>query len=140
MILGPRNKDEEVIFAEEEFRVHVQHTIQKLLNDKSLTHAQLATALGVTEARVSQIFSSQCNLTLRMLGRVFYVLGEKAQLSYEGKRTESTLSSTTDRWYKQWEALGEKRPLIGPNCNSANPGVYEEKNAPLMPRSTVKVA
>jgi transcriptional regulator with XRE-family HTH domain len=136
MNLGPKNHAEEFIFAEEEFRVHVQYTIQKLLNDKKGTRSQLASALGVTEARVSQIFSSQCNLTLRMLGKIFHVLGEKAQLECGSGATKSQARP----WQKQWEAL-EQRSKGASSASCGNSDVYEKKSVQATPlKSAAKVA
>jgi transcriptional regulator with XRE-family HTH domain len=77
----PKNKSEARIFAEEEFRVDVQQTIHSLMLQKKLTQKGLAKALGVSEARVSQIFSESCNVTVRMLARIFFALGERCKLS-----------------------------------------------------------
>lgn len=136
MKLGPKNRDEELIFAEEEFRVHVQHSLQSLLNEKKLSHSQLAERLNVSEARVSQIFSSQCNLTLRMLGRVFYVLGERARLTWDSlTASEGRGQFSPVDWHGQWAQLemkSEKRA-----CSS----VYEERRVPDgIPKSAAKVA
>lgn len=70
------------LFAEERLIADVQYRIQKLMNLKGTTRAELARRLDVSEARVSQIFSqSPRNLTLRTVADIFNVLGEECKLT-----------------------------------------------------------
>lgn len=63
--------------AEERFLVATQTEMQRLLNDRGLKHAHLAKRLGVSEARVSQMFGDDAsNLTIRSIAKVFHQLGE----------------------------------------------------------------
>ena len=67
--------------AEEEFLLSVQTILQKLLNDRDLRYRDLAKRLGVTEARVSQMFGdTAANLTIRSIARVFHLMGESPVL------------------------------------------------------------
>ena len=43
---GPSDAAEEAIFAEERFRVHVQHALQKVMNRNGVTQRELAKRLG----------------------------------------------------------------------------------------------
>ena len=71
---------EDVLF-EEAFLLQVQCCIQELLNDKRLKYRDLSKRLGVSEARVSQMFGDDAsNLTIRTIARIFYQLGEKPVL------------------------------------------------------------
>lgn len=102
MSLKPLNLDEESIFAEEEFRVHVQYTIQRLLDVKKVSYEELAKLLHVPDSQVHEIFSSKCNLTLRMLGRIFQVLGEKVELSW-GKAAPQIIVAAAEAAVDDWE-------------------------------------
>jgi predicted XRE-type DNA-binding protein len=77
---GPRSEKEAYIYAEEEFRVDVQHAIYTLMQQKRVTQKQLAARLGVSAARVSHIFSDRCNLTVRLLARIYRALGERCRV------------------------------------------------------------
>lgn len=86
MIMAHDNKpDERLIFAEEELVVNAQGLLQELLDEKGMSRAQLARAMGVSRARVTQLFSDECkNFTLRLWARALFALGEQAVVSYAG--------------------------------------------------------
>jgi transcriptional regulator with XRE-family HTH domain len=79
--LGPRDAAEAQIFAVERFRVDIQHHIQTLMNRRGMTQKQLAEKLGISEARVSQFFSHDCNLTLKGLARIFHALDAECSIA-----------------------------------------------------------
>jgi DNA-binding Xre family transcriptional regulator len=63
--------------VEERFLVLAQTQIQKLLNEKKLRYRDLSKRMGVSEARVSQMFGDEAsNLTIRTIARVYHQLGE----------------------------------------------------------------
>lgn len=66
-------KDE--VIAAEDALIDVQFTILDLMEQKSLSHKELAAMLHITPARVSQFLSSEANLTIKQVGRILYVLG-----------------------------------------------------------------
>lgn len=71
-------------FAEEYFVASIQTKLNEMLEEKGLNRSDLADRLGVTKARVSQIFSDDCkNFTVRLLARAFIALGEKPALLTE---------------------------------------------------------
>lgn len=74
------SESEQEVFAVEAFRVDVQHRIQALMNRKGISQKQLAERLGVSKARVSQIFSHRSNMNVRFLARVFFVLDNECRL------------------------------------------------------------
>lgn len=79
------NRNEQLIFAEEALVVDAQGLLQELLIEKGLTRADLARAMGVSRARVSQLFSDECtNFTLRLWARALFAIGEEAVVSYAG--------------------------------------------------------
>jgi transcriptional regulator with XRE-family HTH domain len=70
------------VFAEEAFVVDVQSFLQQLMIEKGFNRVQLAEAMGVSRARISQIFSDDCkNLTIRLLARVVHALGDQPEIS-----------------------------------------------------------
>lgn len=78
-------QDEQLIFAEEALVVNAQGLLQELLDEKGMSRADLARAMGVSRARVTQLFSDDCtNFTVRLWARALFALGEKAVVSYAG--------------------------------------------------------
>lgn len=74
--------ERDAIFAEEGFIADVQVAIESLLADKDMNRADLARALKVSQARVSQMFGDEANnLTLRTLARIFHVLREELRIT-----------------------------------------------------------
>jgi transcriptional regulator with XRE-family HTH domain len=72
------------VFAEEAFVVEVQSLLQTVMNEKGMSRADLASALGVSRARVTQIFSDECkNLTVRLLARAVFAMGDRVQVTSE---------------------------------------------------------
>lgn len=70
--------DRETQMAEERFLLMAQVEMQRLLNDQGLKYKDLAGRLGVSEARVSQMFGDDANnLTIRSIAKIFHKLGEK---------------------------------------------------------------
>lgn len=68
-------------FREEYFVAEAQAHLSSLMDEKGITRAELARKLGVSRARVTQIFSDEAkNLTLRLLARSFLALGEEPLL------------------------------------------------------------
>lgn len=78
-------RNERIIFAEEELVVNAQGLLQELLEEKGMSRADLARAMGVSRARVTQLFSDDCkNFTIRLWARALFALDEKAVVSYAG--------------------------------------------------------
>jgi len=70
------------VFAEEALVIDVQSFLHSMMEEKGMSRAQLADAMGVSRARVTQMFSAECkNFTLRLLARAFFALGERAELT-----------------------------------------------------------
>lgn len=78
-------RDEQLIYAEEALVVDAQGILQHLLEEKGMSRADLARAMNVSRARVSQLFSDECkNFTVRLWARALFALGEEAVVSYVG--------------------------------------------------------
>lgn len=70
------------IFAEEAAVVEVQSLLHQLMEKKGWSRADLARAMNISRARVTQIFSDECkNLTVRLLARAMSALGEEFTIS-----------------------------------------------------------
>jgi DNA-binding Xre family transcriptional regulator len=68
--------------VEQRFVVMTQSEIQRIVNKKGLSNRELSYKLGVSEARVSQMFSAAAgNLTIKTIARIFHKLGEEAMIS-----------------------------------------------------------
>ncbi|WP_066705352.1 helix-turn-helix domain-containing protein [Celeribacter ethanolicus] len=80
-LFGPQNDGEKEAFAIEALVFSVQVALQKAMNRNGVTNKQLAERLGMTPARVSQIFSTKgANLTLKTIARIQEALGEEFEL------------------------------------------------------------
>jgi transcriptional regulator with XRE-family HTH domain len=77
-----------VEFAEERLVASAQSLLEDILYDKGLSKTDLAGKMGVSKARVSQIFSDNQNFTLRLLASAFHALGEELFLGRESQRIE----------------------------------------------------
>lgn len=74
--------DYDLLLAEESFILDAQMTIQRILNEKGITQADLARRLSVGESYVSQMLGDSArNLTLRTVARVMAALGEVPHLT-----------------------------------------------------------
>jgi len=80
---GSRNEEEALVFAEENFRVDVQHKIHKLMVIQGISDKDLAERLGVTEEDVEGFFGDDAMIDFRMLARIFRVLGFRCELKLE---------------------------------------------------------
>ena len=117
---GPQDDAEREVFAVEAFRVDVQHRIQTVMNRKNVSQKKLAERLGVSEARVSQIFSSRSNMTLRFLARVFFALDDECRLDskeWDAYRVEKRGRELFERGPESWTAV-PPRAISAKNDNA----------------------
>lgn len=95
-------------FQEELFVSEIQSYLASLLEREGMNRADLARLLGVSRARVTQIFSDDCpNLTVRTLARLFFALGEEVTVCSRGvvenlAKPEGTFSSDIDNAFDAW--------------------------------------
>ena len=71
----PKNAKEAEDFAVGELIADLQHSILKILDEKGMNQAELASSLGVSRAAVSQLLGSASNLSVQRLARVYRALG-----------------------------------------------------------------
>lgn len=74
-------QEQDAVFAEEAFIVDAQLFLYELMESKGMSRAELARAMGVSRARITQIFSDECkNFTMRLFARAVHALGESPRL------------------------------------------------------------
>ena len=77
-LLGPQGQDENEAFAIEALVFSVQVSLQRLMNKHGVNNKDLAERLGMTPARVSQVFSSKGpNLTVKTIAKIVHALGDE---------------------------------------------------------------
>lgn len=75
-------------YAEEKLVARAQSLLEGILQEKGMSKTDLAKKMGVSKARVSQIFSDNQNFTFRLMAKAFYALGEELSLCREAERVE----------------------------------------------------
>lgn len=102
--------ERDAIFAEEAFVVEVQGLLHQIMEEKGYSRADLARALNVSRARITQIFSDDCkNLTVRLLARAMHAMGESPELVC-GLRLEELQR----KWEREYRKLANAAPNIHP--------------------------
>jgi transcriptional regulator with XRE-family HTH domain len=75
----------ELALIEEEAVAHVQAMALRLLAEKKITRSQLAAAMGVSIAHVSQLLGDDPqNLSIKKAARLFHHLGEQLVITCAG--------------------------------------------------------
>lgn len=67
-------------FAEERLVSSFQSLLQETLERRGMSKSDLAKKMGVSKARVSQMFSDSQNFTLRLIANAFFALGEEVSI------------------------------------------------------------
>jgi transcriptional regulator with XRE-family HTH domain len=76
------NQQYAMLLAEERAIATVQAMAIRLLEEKKLKRTDLAGLLGVSEARISQIFSGDpSNLSIKKAAQLFFAMGEELEFS-----------------------------------------------------------
>lgn len=77
-----KTSENAVLYAEEALVVDVQSFLHRMMIEKAMSRSQLAEAMGITKARVSQIFSDECkNFTIKLLARAVHAMGERVEIT-----------------------------------------------------------
>lgn len=120
---------------EEAFLLLAQTQMQRLLNEKQLRYRDLSNRMGVSVARISQMFGDEAaNLTIRTVARIFHHLGEEPVIMSrrEFERAiagyDTSLSATDTEWTMIATDVGRFA------VTRAN--VVETGDSPVEPRST----
>ena len=81
--------EKKAIFAEEGFVVDAQIFLNELMIEKDMSRADLAKVMGVSRARITQLFSDECtNFTVRLLARAIHAMGEEAVITHRRELDE----------------------------------------------------
>jgi predicted XRE-type DNA-binding protein len=80
--------DYDMIATEENFRIDIQHYIQKSLNEKNINYKQFAELLNISEKKVNDIFSDKCVIDVRLLARIFFVLNSNLNIVVNNKNIQ----------------------------------------------------
>lgn len=87
-----------VVAVEEGFVVEVQSYLQELMNNAGISRSELARRMGVSRARVTQIFSDECtNLTIRLLAKAAHAMGEEPRVESDLTRRLRAAREDEDR-------------------------------------------
>lgn len=114
-LLGPQDQNEGEAFAIENLVFSVQVALQRAMNKRGVSNKALAERLGMSPARVSQIFSSSGpNLTLKTIAKIAHALEE----DFEFIRKEDL------------KAFPQKRNVerFRPYVVATNPSIWREKS------------
>ena len=79
----------ELIQSEELALLDFQDAIIDEMNRRGVSRSELAELLGVSRARVSQLFASEANPTIKLVGRTLCVLGLRADYIARRKHGQS---------------------------------------------------
>src|SRR5688500_10983979 len=98
----------EQIHAEEDALMDFQFALIDAMRERGMTKAELAKALGVSRARVSQLFSSEANPTLKLAARALHAVGMKSSFcsltpsSEAETKSEAAPVAMDDAGYLDW--------------------------------------
>ena len=70
------NEIPDVVKKEVDWSFAIADKIEKVLNERNITHKEWASQIGKTEAEVSRWVSGTHNFTLRTLAKISVALGE----------------------------------------------------------------
>lgn len=99
MSLGPKNRAEELVYAEENLRVDFQHCLQTLLNYRKISRRELAHRAGMTEQQLSRLFSHNANPGLRTIARLFHALDDACVISSRHLEKRAGRSHDLAEWF-----------------------------------------
>lgn len=72
-------------YVSEDYVIAFQSTLRTALNERGMSHSDLANTLGVSRSRVSQLFMDGVNPSIRYIGLILFRLG----YTIEFKKAES---------------------------------------------------
>ena len=99
------NFDERQIEERLDLVLDVQFFIQRLLNEGNISRTELATRMGISKARLSQIMKAEANPTLYTLADVFYALGEKVRI----ERVDAAAAQVVCDWTGLDDSVASRR-------------------------------
>lgn len=129
MVMNHLNQDIEALIAEDRFIADVQIAINTLMEERGITRADLARAINVSEARVSQMFrESPNNFTIKTVARIFYALGETPEVTCEGLRALRMRAPVSD-----YEPAAQLAPAERRRKRWQFPSLKEDRHSNISP-------
>ena len=124
-LLGPQRDEEKEAFAIESLVFSVQVALQRAMSKHGVTNKELAHRLGMSPARVSQVFSSNGpNLTLKTIARIQHALGEDFELV-----SKSEIEAPKPREsFRPFTVVAFRKPILVWNEVPANNARPREKS------------
>lgn len=86
------------IEAEENLLIDFQFLIQELMVTKNISRTELSERSGLSAARLSQIFNSEANPTVKTMARIFHALGETGRLATVSRPAAEFVRPLKDEW------------------------------------------
>jgi ribosome-binding protein aMBF1 (putative translation factor) len=83
--VGPRDATEELVFAEEGARIHVQWLFHSEMKRQGLLPSDLAARMGIPVARIEKFFDDDSNPPTKMLASMADALGCKLEITVTPK-------------------------------------------------------
>ncbi|MCB0020191.1 MAG: helix-turn-helix transcriptional regulator [Anaerolineales bacterium] len=108
-----RNEDQwsvEQVRVEEDALIDFQFAVIDALNERGWSRADLASLIGVSRARVSQLLSSGANPTLKLVGRVSAALNLTLRYTQQARPGSDAVDREAD--YPLDEPQGEFRKIL----------------------------
>lgn len=81
-LLKFKSKEKKLEFDAVIIHLDIMHQIQKLLDNKKMSHADLASSLNVSEAFVSKLFSGDKLLNLEKIAQIQNIFSTKFQFHF----------------------------------------------------------
>ncbi|MGV2018171.1 helix-turn-helix domain-containing protein [Agrobacterium sp. 22-223-1] len=89
MVKDLKELTREQVDAEEDALIDFQFALMDAMKLQGMTKAELAEVLGVSRARISQLFSPSANPTLKLAARALHAVGLKNCYQAPGNNSES---------------------------------------------------
>ncbi|WP_193184178.1 helix-turn-helix domain-containing protein [Nisaea sediminum] len=119
-MFGPKNDEEKLIFAVEDFKAEIQYEILRAMNAEGLNQKTLSKKMGISAARVSQILDDEANLTTENITKVFYAMGYTPTFSALKQKAAAgnARTSSESKWQSDVIARGnEPRVKAKSDCD-----------------------
>lgn len=116
------------VYAEEALVVDLQSLLHTVMLERGITRSQLAEAMDVSKARVTQLFSADCsNFTVRLLARALFAMGEKLEVScptHERAKRRMQVTHQMRHWagpeqHYHWNVPANDRTLVAKTDRSS---------------------
>ncbi|CAN7433934.1 helix-turn-helix domain-containing protein [Rhizobium rhizogenes] len=96
----------------EDALIDFQFAALDAMREKGITKVQLADMLGISRARVSQMFSSDANLTIKLVGRTLDALGLETRYQSKDGKSAAEDASSHDMSMEEFAAAFSRRRIV----------------------------